>query len=212
MIQPYLITDGSSDAVLVPILNWLVFQYLDRSNRVSWMDFRDLQSPPDRLAEKIQFIIKSRQVDILFIHRDAEKQSPQQRIHEIQQSIQVIKQLSIPPVVCVIPVRMTEAWLLFDEPAIRQAVDNPNGKIKLNLPAIAQVEQLPNPKQVLYDLLKTATELTGRKLDRFKPEVHVHYVSDYITDFAPLRQLSAFQALEDDLQKLITAQGWNIPD
>ena len=38
---------------------------------------------------------------------------------------------------------MTEAWLLFDESAIRVVAGNPNGKNPLNIPDLSVVEQIP---------------------------------------------------------------------
>jgi hypothetical protein len=40
------------------------------------------------------------------------------------------------PVVCVVPVRMMEAWLLIDEMAIRRVAGNPNGRIPIELPVL----------------------------------------------------------------------------
>jgi hypothetical protein len=214
MINLYLISDGSSDVMLVPILDWLLRQYVQVANPVQWVNFRDLQNPPDTLEDKIRVIISSKPVDLLFIHRDAERQSPDQRRTEIQNALGLAqkKQAQIPPVVSVIPVRMTEAWMLFDEMAIRKAAGNPNSKVQLDLPEINQLERLPDPKQVLYALLKVATERSGRRREQFKPERDVHRIAEYITDFSPLRKLFAFQALESDLQELINTQGWNNPN
>ena len=47
--------------------------------------------------------------------------------------------------VLVIPVRMTEAWLLIDELALRRAAGNPNGRNPLDLPALKDLEALPEP-------------------------------------------------------------------
>jgi len=35
-----------------------------------------------------------------------------------------------------------------------------------------------------------------------------HLVPEFITDFSPLRQLSAFQALEAELMSALHTQGW----
>jgi hypothetical protein len=105
---------------------------------------------------------------------------------------------------CVIPVRMTEAWLLFDEAALRKAVDNPAGKNPLNLPRLKTLESLPDPKKILYDLLRAASGLKGRQLQKFKPNKFVHQVAESIEYFSPLRQLSAFQALETEIQSLLS--------
>jgi hypothetical protein len=67
------------------------------------------------------------------------------------------------PCIPVIPVRMTEAWLLISEAALRASVDNRNGRVVLNLPTITTLEAIPNPKQLLEETLLMASELTGRR-------------------------------------------------
>ena len=43
------------------------------------------------------------------------------------------------PAVLVIPIRMMEAWLLFEEQCIRQAAGCPRGKVPLGLPKLTMI-------------------------------------------------------------------------
>ncbi|NET73407.1 MAG: DUF4276 family protein, partial [Sphaerospermopsis sp. SIO1G2] len=144
-------------------------------------------------------------------HRDAEKEPRENRIIEIEKAlVEVEKSLIPPPVyICVIPVRMLEAWLLFNEAAIRNAAGNPRGKEKLQIPDIQKLQQLPDPKNVLHQLLYTASGLTGRRLKQFKVHQSIHRLADLIDDFSALRALSAFQELESEVQRVVERQGWN---
>ena len=119
--------------------------------------------------------------------------------------------VQLPPTVCVIPVRMQEAWLLFDEPAIRTAAGNPNGRNRLDLPRLQHVEGLPDPKEVLYELLRTASGLSGRRHKKLPVSQLAQRVSDFIDDFAPLRTLPAFTALEDEIRETVEIHGWTGP-
>ncbi len=92
---------------------------------------------------------------------------------------------------------MLEAWLLFDETAIRRAAGNPNGRDKIDLPKLTRIESEPDPKQLLCDILSKASGLTGRKLKRFKPLSKRHLVAEEITSFAPLLKLEPFSRLQD---------------
>jgi hypothetical protein len=56
--------------------------------------------------------------------------------------------------------------------------------------------------------LQQASELTGRRLKKFNVYEKIFRIADLITDFSPLRQLSAFQALEADIQQVICQQKW----
>lgn len=75
------------------------------------------------------------------------------------------------PFVPVVPIRMTEAWLLIDEQAIRTASNNPNGIKTLDIPRINRLEHLPDHKNVLFEKIKMASELPSGRLRKFKPDL-----------------------------------------
>lgn len=102
---------------------------------------------------------------------------------------------------------MQEAWLLFDERALRRAAGCPNGKEDLAVPALARIEHVPDPKKCLHDALRRASGAHGRRAKRFRPHVHAHRLSELIDDFSPLRRLSAFQALEQELEAALSQLG-----
>ncbi|MBE2235061.1 MAG: DUF4276 family protein [Anaerolinea sp.] len=205
-----LVSDGSSDVALLPLLSWLL-----RENGVKCAvqarlaDLRRLPDPPRDLRDKIRLALDLYPCDLLFVHRDAEKQSLDQRKNEIHEAINAPPAVA-PPWVCVIPIRMTEAWLLFDETAIRHAAGNRSGRQSLALPGLMELESLPDPKTVLHELLRQASGLHGRRLKQFRATQSALRVSSLITDFSPLRQLSAFRTLESALQVVIESAGWAI--
>lgn len=134
-----LLSDGSSDRALLPILNWLLRSHQsDFAVQPQWADLRRLPKQEQlNLSTRIKSSLELYPCDLLFIHRDAEKESRQKRVEEVRKALeQVGETVSQFPFVCVIPVRMTEAWLLFDEVAIRKASGNPRGKQILQLPAL----------------------------------------------------------------------------
>lgn len=83
-----LVSDGSSDRALLPILTWLL-----RNNGVhlpvqsTWADLRLLPKQPKNLPDRIRWAIDLYPCDLLFIHRDAERQPTQFRRIEIQQAL-----------------------------------------------------------------------------------------------------------------------------
>jgi hypothetical protein len=62
---------------------------------------------------------------------------------------------------------------------------------------------------LLYRALRQASNLGKRRADQFDPRRCVYVLAERIDDFAPLRVLSAFQALEADIAHMIREQGWN---
>jgi hypothetical protein len=191
-----LVTDGSSDRVLLPILGWLLRQRSAVPVELQWADL-----PRASLRERVQAAVTLYPCELLFVHRDAEREPRARRVDEIRVALRGLAEA--PPAVCVVPVRMQEAWLLFDEGALRNAAGCPNGKIALDLPPLKSIEQLPDPKDRLYELLRQASGLQGRRAKQFRPQVHAHRLSDLIEDFSPLRRLPAFQALEAELDEVL---------
>lgn len=193
-----LIADGSSDAVLLPILTWCL-----RRHGITPIEAQevDLSRLPRRstIGERIASIIDLYPCDVLFVHRDAEGQSPQSRRVEIAAALDGTKIAHIP----VVPVRMTEAWLLIDESAIRFAAGNPNGTAKLNLPDSKKLEDLPDPKKVLHDAIVAASELNARRRSSLPVHKRVRRVSNYSSDFSKLEALAAFQRLQKDIETFV---------
>jgi len=206
-----LVTNGSSDTALLPILTWLLKTHgVSCAIQAEWADLRQLRLPKKRgLADRIRWSLDFYPCDLLFVHRDAEREPREKRVDEINEAIEkVVTSHPVPPAVCVVPVRMQEAWLLFDDAAIRHAAGNRSGHCSLNLPLIRQVERLPDPKTRLYECLKQASSLSGRRLKRFPVHKRARRVAELVDDFSPLRALSAFNALESDLVEIIERQSW----
>ncbi len=197
--------------MLIPILEWLLRTHCG-SVGVNFVhaDFRRCRNVPSGLANRIAFALEAYPCDSLFVHRDAERDTPGLRRQEIHSAIEGLGSKVRVPHICVVPVRMTEAWLLIDQTAIRLASGNPNGTVTLGVPDVASLEDKPDPKQLLHELLITASELTGRRRKSFNPQEKVHLVARHLKDFSPLRRLSAFRELEREVRQLIAAnEGWN---
>lgn len=198
-----LVTDGSSDRTLLPILNWVCREHFPTPIEGRWFDPRPFGPPSIPLKGRIRLSLELYPCDLLFIHRDAESEKPQKRYDEIIQAAASPSESSERrPFVCIVPVRMTEAWLLFNENAIRRAAGNPNGVLNLKLPDIKRVEQVKDPKTVLFTAFRTASELNARRLKKLNVHQCRLRVAELITDFSPLRQLDAFKRLEEDIGKV----------
>lgn len=201
MISYTLVADGPTDRALIPIINWVLGNIPAVSASgftAQFADPRTLVRAAAGLEARILEALKLFPCDIAFVHRDAEGESLNNRRAEIEGAVRAPANKKIVPI---IPVRMTEAWLLIDEFAIRHAADNPNGQVALDLPPIRQLEQLPDPKLLLNELLICASEKTGRRREQFKRPCDLAWrrvrVADLISDFASLRSLEAFTEFED---------------
>ena len=202
MVRSTLVTDGTSDVVLVPILQWLMRQVTPEEFEIRWADPRAFPGRTHNLAEKLAAAFREYPCQLLFVHRDAERQAPQVRYEEIGAS-----NPTGCPHVCVVPVRMQEAWLLHDEVALREAAGRPSGREELGLPA-NRWDRLADPKGTLHQALRAANGATGkRRAKRFKPGRAAHRLADLITDWTPLRTLEAFAQLEADTRTALQQLG-----
>ncbi len=201
-----LIGDGSSDKALMSIIKWLLDDlYPKLPNSGVFADFRRLTNPPKKgdIANQIKCASDYYQYDILFYHRDAERNDDniiEERKKEIASKMD--KQ-NFAKVVCVIPVVMMESWLLFDEIAIKKAAGNRNYKGKLSLPQINKLESIKNSKELLHNLLIDAS---GKKRSNGKGvnvNYAVHLVAENIYNYNPLRSLQSFKIFEQDLKTAV---------
>jgi hypothetical protein len=203
-----LVTDGSSDRALIPILDWLCKIHFQEVTEGQWFDPRPFSLQTHSLGSRIILSLEWFPCDILFIHRDAEGDYHQKRCTEISLAIQSLPAHQIKtPYICVIPVRMTEAWLLFDESAIRRAAGNPNGRMGLNLPSTRDADKINNPKDFLFEAIKKASGLNNHRQKKINFSQSRLRLSELIKDFAPLRELNAFNRLEDDIINLRNSIG-----
>lgn len=187
----------------MPVLDWLLTQNTDALFTPQWADLRRLVYPPQALADRLHRAVEFFPCDLLFVHRDAERSTRTARVAEIRAVLQ-----PNPPAICVVPVRMQEAWLLFDEANLREAAGKPSGRNPLGLPTMNRVERTPNPKNILHQALIDASGFRGRKRRHFPIRERVHRLASLITDFSPLRLLPAFRALEAELRDTLHARGW----
>ncbi|WP_309721463.1 DUF4276 family protein [Armatimonas sp.] len=197
------LTEGSTDAALLPILDWTIQRHTKQIFTGEFV-YRRGQG----LADKIHNALEDAPCDLLFIHRDSDREEPIRRYEEIQVALTEAK-IDLPSV-CVVPVRMMEAWLLFDSGVLRQAAGNRNSRSSLNLPTIAQLETIADPKTVLREALRTASEHRGRRLEEFNKQIPaaMRRITQLTDDFSPLLRLRAFQRLQDDVRTTLEAQGW----
>ena len=191
------------------MLQWVLRQQVPFAVNIDWADLRRLRRPPRHLAARVARTVELFPCDLLFVHRDVEAEPRERRLAEIEEAVSVVDSWDRGRTVAVVPERMTEAWLLIDEAALRSAAGDPRGTVPLAMPAVQQLERLPDPKRTLHDLISTASGLPGRRLRRFRMDQAVHRLAQGIEDYSPLRQLAAFRALEEEVGRITKAKGWH---
>lgn len=181
------VADGGTDRLLVPIIQWAIHR-LDPGVEILEPEFRK------RKGNVAEFLAAYRTgSQLVFVHRDAENAAIDVRLQEFRP---LLRQDVVP----VVPVRMSEAWLLFDGSAIAKAAGSPSSSVPV--PALAQIETISDAKQRLDDLLfRAAGAPAGRRGRTFRRSITDRRVSvaEYITDYSPLESVPAFRRFQEAL-------------
>ena len=198
-----LLGDGPSDRRLMYPTNWLLSSIYAGAFRGQWADTRGFVRLREGLSARVEKALELFPCDLLIVHRDAETNDYEQRFSEIDAAIRE-NGLETDRNVRLVPVRMQEAWFLPFESAIRRAAGRPTGRARLNIPRLSDVESVPDPKALLHQLLRTAAEVSGRRLQRLDVNAAASRVAELVEDFSPLRSVPAFARFEIELQGVVS--------
>ncbi len=168
----------------------------------------DLGRLPQKVGREVSAQVKAAvalepNANLIFAHRDADSVDSALRHQEINEAFEDldVARLGVP----VVPVQETEAWLLLDQEQIRRVADNPNGTSQLDLPVPRRVEEISDPKTLLAEILVKASELKGRRRERFKRSIprRVKLLLERLDPEGNVRLLPAWQKLRSDVQAAI---------
>jgi hypothetical protein len=180
------VADGGTDRVLVPVIEWAIHR-LDPQVELLEPVFRKRRGPVGPFLREHRS-----EAMLLFVHRDAESLSVEQRLAEFDSAPAAV--------VPVIPVRMTEAWLLISARAIAEAADRPDTEVAV--PAVGDLASLADPKRELEQLLLAAAgHPSGRRGKKFRASLVSRRVNvaTLIEDYAPLESIAAFRSFQSAL-------------
>lgn len=203
------VAEGTSDMPLSALAEDLFGERGVRL-RLTSPDFNQLRTKVDRdVRSRVEagITLMGRTPDVVVVHRDADNVGAETRRREITEALgRIDPDLVFCPV---IPVRMTEAWLLLDEPTIRQVAGNPRGRNDLRLPSVREVERVTDPKQRLHECLLAASAATGRRRERNATRFanHRRQLLKRIDRHGPVTRLPSWQQLVDDVEKI--AASWH---
>ena len=195
-----LICEGSSDAALIPHIRRLFVENgQDDPQGNAWHGSRPLS---EKIREGLQH---SSECDLLLIHRDADANQethsagPEKRYAEIDEAVR--SSGFDGPCAGIVPVRMTESWLLLDEAAIRRVAGRPQSDATLRLPPPAQVENVSDPKERLEQALLEASGLGSRRMAKFRRDIPTlkHRLLQDLPVGGLLEQVPSWVRFRDDL-------------
>ena len=178
--------EGSSDTELIAHLETLLVHF--GAQEAAGMPDTRKGTIPARLRQLLTEEIGTG-IDMVFIHRDSG-----------------VEESGFPhPLIPVIPVQETEAWLLLDEQAIRDVVAS-KGEQPLRLPKPNAIEGTRKPKEILQKALLAASETSGRRLKKEKNSFsrRRRVLLQRLDPLGAVRGLPSWQCLERDIQRALT--------
>lgn len=197
-VQFALLCEGPSDAPLVPVLRTMLLEAGATS----------AVGEPVPLTGTIQskfehLLGRSSSVDLVFVHRDADSRDPEPRYREIRAG--AVAGGWSGPLVCVVPIQMTEAWLLTSETELRIVAGKRNGRAPLNLPGLGEIERLADPKTRLHDAYVAATETTGRRRRAAESSFGTRRASllERLNHTGEVRRLGSFARLQGEIDEAV---------
>ena len=199
-----LVCEGSADAELVQHIRRLLVNLGQEDPQGTHWYYGRL------LADKIRGGLQnSGACDLLLVHRDSDSPNDTQSAGPGRRREEISAAISDAGYdgawASIVPVRMTETWLLLDEAAIRAVVGRPNGNDLVILPPSNNLESVANPKDVLDDALLSASGASGRRLSKIKrdlPKFHRRLLEDLPVG-GPLEQIPSWVRFRDDLREAL---------
>lgn len=201
MLGAALLCDGGSDAALGTVAERLAFSRGVELN-VEVVDFSHIRPGLDLLSRLRALPQLTADPTIVVVHRDAERLRLSGREQEIDRAYEMSACQS--RLVKLIPVRMTEAWLLADAARVRQVAGNSRGRTPLGIPS--DLESDPDPKRTLLAALNAAAETSGRRRDAMNrrfPSLRRQLIETLDVE-GPVNRLSSFRAFRDSLVAALT--------
>ena len=198
------ICEGTSDEPLAEIVE-RIFVERGCNLRLTVPPFDTLKGVAKDVRSRVDAGLKliGHSVDLVIVHRDADNAGWQARYHEISNAVAGVSPGSL--MIPIIPISMTEAWLLLDEGKIRFVSGKPSGKSRLKLPKVHEVEGVSDPKDLLKEALLTASESTGRRrktvAQRFGQ--HRRQLLQNLDVNGPVKDLSAWKLLSDRIDEVL---------
>ena len=195
------IGEGASDRMLEHPLRWILLEN-NTSFEIIEPDYSLLKSNGPAVSERLSQGISHYSPDLTIIHRDADSTDPSERQIECTSASDEF-QGSL--VVSCIPVRMSEAWFLFDESALRIAAGNPSGNNSLSLPSVRSAERMANPKRALESALIQASGTTGRRRNKFVARLgqRKQRLASLIKDYSDLQSSNSFSDFRNAIERAI---------
>lgn len=211
-----LYAEGRSDDRFLPVVIFRLVEKIICENSTEVVDIAepllmDTKNKPQLSTREEKILDVARRCtdyDVLIVHSDADFPEPNRAINErIQPGFNRSRREfqgggSNCQLVAIVPVQMTEAWMLVDPEALCEVIGTHVNYQHLGLPVRARdVESLPYPKGTLNEVVRKATEGYTRR----RP-VKIGSIQEPLArliDLEKLCDVPSFSRFDEDLRKAL---------
>jgi len=204
-----LVCEGVSDEWFLPVLLQRAIQRLCNEGRVEvQVEVEVVVADHQRPAAIIDALDEVPRFEVLLYHHDgAPAATARSKVDEIRRAVTAARR---EPLVAVVPVRETEAWLLADHAALVAAVGRQVLPLLLvEVPRAKDVEALADPKKTLNTAIAIAAgrRASGSKLQADRPDIYADIATNL--DLDRLRQVPSFQCWWDEMAQVLEEMGFH---
>lgn len=210
-----LYAEGSTDERFLPIvIQRTAVDLISRhSQRLVDVHVPQLIEPEENHTRAENIAAVARQVagfHLLFVHADADSPTADRAWRErIQPGLALITQAQAAAeaicadVVPVIPIHMTEAWMLVDHEVLLDVIGTTMQPHQLPRLSAQQIEDIADPKARLVETMQTALASRPKRVRRQRSSSELYEPLGRRIALARLAQLPSYQRFVDDLRQAL---------
>ena len=166
-----------------------------------------IASEGNKFVEKVTSAAKkAKWANILCVHTDSDSESDDEafnfRINPAFEYVKEEKGNLCKNLVAIVPIQMSEAWMLADSELLLEEIGANDRRRQLNLPRQNQIERKSDPKSLIEEILRITNDSSGRRRSRLTISELYTPISQKI-NLDHLKNLSAFDKFYQNAKKAL---------
>lgn len=214
ILQISITTEGPTDNRFLPFIIQKTFENLALECN-SYIEVYEPQEIEKITGPFIQSAIdlskKYNYFQIMCIHCDADDNSEETvlktKLTPVIDAIDTLEEDCCKNIVAIIPVYMTESWMLANPELLASRIDKSISLSDLGLPKIGRVETISDPKQTIIDAINVS-ERTGRRRSKKLSISQLYSPISKELELKDLRNLKSFQIFETRCREALIKLGY----
>lgn len=217
ILQIAITTEGPTDNRFLPFIIQKTFENLalECKSDIEVYEPQEIEKITGPFIQSaINLSKKHNYFQILCIHCDADDSTEETvlrtKLTPVIEAIDNLEEDSCKNIVAVIPIYMTESWMLANPNLLSSRIDSTISASDLGLPRIGRIETITDPKQTIINAIKVS-ERTGRRRSKKLNISQLYSPIAKEIGLNDLRNLNSFQAFEARCRDALVKLGYLIP-